>query len=111
MLNMLRKSLAIEIENFLNFLGKSSPSDKFTKSAFVQARKKIKPAVFKHLSQTLVNEFYTDNDLAIKKYKGFRVLAIDGSRMTLPITKDLKQFYGETKNQSATGIVQTKCMS
>ncbi|GAB1858748.1 IS4 family transposase [Flavobacteriaceae bacterium MHTCC 0001] len=110
MLNMLRKSLAIEIDNFFNFLGKKAGSgSKFSKSAFVQARKKIKPEVFKHLSQTLVNEFYSDNEAAIKTWKGFRLLAIDGSRITLPITKELKAYYGETKNQSSTGVVQARC--
>ncbi len=109
MLNMLRKSLALEIENFFNFLGKKNASNKFTKSAFVQARKKIKPEVFKHLSCSLTNEFYTDNDVAIKKWQGFRLLAVDGSRITLPITKELKSYYGETKNQSATSIVQARC--
>ncbi len=109
MLNMLRKSLAIEIENFFNFLGKSSTPGKFTKSAFVQARKKIKPEVFKHLSQTLVKEFYSDNEPAIKTWQGFRLLAVDGSRITLPITKELKSYYGETKNQSTTSIVQARC--
>jgi len=71
----------------------------------------FKPEVFKHLSQTLtlVSEFYSDNDIAIKKWKGFRVLAVDGSRITLPITKELKQLYGETKNQTATSIVQARC--
>lgn len=108
MLNLLRKSLSLEIENFWSFL-KLHPSQKFTKSAFVQARMKIKPEVFKHLSLILTDEFYTDNDLAIKKWCGFRVLAVDGSRITLPITKELKQLYGETKNQSATSIVQARC--
>jgi len=108
MLNFLRKSLSLEIANFWSFL-QLSPSKKFTKSAFVQARKKIKPEVFKHLSTTLIKEFYTDNDVAIKKWKGFRILAVDGSRITLPITKELKQIYGETKNQTATSIVQARC--
>nr|WP_246849126.1 IS4 family transposase [Aquimarina sp. U1-2] len=108
MMNLLRKSLSLEIENFWSFL-KFSPSKKFTKSAFVQARMKIKPEVFKHLSQTLVSEFYTDNDVAIKKWKGFRLLAVDGSRITLPITEELKGLYGETKNQSTTSIVQARC--
>jgi hypothetical protein len=64
-LNLLRKSLSLEIENFTSFL-KLGSFKKFTKSAFVQARMKIKPAVFEHLLHTLVHEFYTDNDTAIK---------------------------------------------
>jgi len=108
MLNLLRKSLALEIHNFWDFLG-FKRSQKFTKSAFVQARKKIKPEVFQHLSQELVNQFYTDNDLAIKKWKGFRLLAVDGSRITLPTTDELRQLYGEAKNHTKTGVVQARC--
>ena len=61
----------------------------FTKSAFVQYRKKIKPELFKHLSDTIVNEFYTDNEAGIKLWNGFRLLGVDGSRLTLPYTKEL----------------------
>lgn len=108
MLNLLRKSLSLEIENFVSFL-KFKNHQKFTKSAFVQARMKIKSEVFQHLSQTLIKEFYSDNELGVKLWQGFRLLAIDGSRITLPITKELKEIYGETKNQNETGIIQARC--
>jgi len=108
MLNMLRKSLSLEVDNFLNFL-KIKSTNTFTKSAFVQARMKIKPEIFKHLSDSLINEFYTDNDSAIKKWNGFRLLAVDGSRITLPVTKELTKLYGEAKNQTSTGVVQARC--
>ena len=86
---------------FLNFKS-------FTKSAFVQYRKKINPDVFKRLSSIIVNEFYTDNDAAIKLWNGFRVLAVDGSHITLPKTKELKKYYGESRNQTQTSIVQAR---
>ena len=105
---MLRKSLSLELEGFFNFL-KINSTNKFTKSAFVQARKKINAKVFKHLSQKLVDEFYTDNEFAVKTWKNFRLLAIDGSRITLPLTKELSQYYGKTKNQTDTSIVQARC--
>lgn len=108
MLNFLTKSLSLEIENFTN-LFKVGSIAKFTKSAFVQARKKVKPEVFDRLSQLLLNEFYTDNDAAIKLWKGFRLLAVDGSRITLPITEELKDIYGESKNQTNTVLVQARC--
>ncbi len=110
MMNLLRKSLAIEIDSFVNFVYRKCASPKaFTQSAFVQARKKIKPGVFKKLSQTIVNEFYTNNDAAIKLWEGFRLLAVDGSRITLPITNELEAIYGQTKNQTQTSIVQARC--
>lgn len=111
MINFLTKSLAVEIENFVYFIKTSiglHNTESYTKSAFVQCRKKIKPGVFKFLSNKLVEEFYTDNDESVKLWKGFRLLAVDGSRMTLPCTKELEKSYGKTKNQSQTGVVQAR---
>lgn len=108
MLNFLRKSLSLEIENFTSLL-KVGSNSKFTKSAFVQARKKVRPEVFDELSRVLLNEFYTENDPAIKLWNGFRLLAVDGTRITLPIAGELKAIYGETKNQSSTALVQARC--
>ncbi len=111
MMNFLRKSLSLEIENFVkhvrNFTGKLTLTS-YTKSAFIQSRNKIKPEVFIHLNKTLINEFYTDNDLSIKIWKGFRLLAVDGSRLTLPNTNELLNEFGQTKNQSNTGVVQAR---
>ncbi|WLD24979.1 hypothetical protein NU10_06270 [Flavobacterium dauae] len=108
MLNLLRKSLSLEIENFISFF-KQQAFPKFTKSAFVQARRKIRPEVFKHLSALLLAEFYIDNDDAIQLWKGFRLLAVDSTRITLPITAELKSIYGVTKNQTESYIVQARC--
>ena len=102
MMNFLRKSLALEIFNFV----KNIKIKSFSKNAFVQCRKKINPFVFKELSQVLTHEFYTDNDESVKLWKGFRLLAFDGSRITLPDTKELRGIYGATKNQSTTSVVQ-----
>jgi hypothetical protein len=111
MLNFLTKSLSAEIESFISFV-KQTVKEKeircFTKSAFVQCRKKIKPEVFKYLSDNLIEEFYTDNDESIKLWNGFRLLAVDGSRLTLPDTQELDKLYGRTKNQSDTGVVQAR---
>lgn len=111
MLNLLTKSLSLEIENFVVYLKKDCGLlnfKSFTKSAFVQYRKKINPDVFKRLSSIIVNEFYTDNDAAIKLWNGFRVLSVDGSRITLPKTKELKKEYGEARNQTQTSIIQAR---
>ena len=107
-MNFLRKSLSLEIETFISVF-KSKSRSRFTKSAFVQARKKIKPEVFDKLSHVLLKEFYTDNEAAVKLWKGFRVLAIDGTRITLPFTDELVDIYGKTKNHTETFIVQARC--
>jgi hypothetical protein len=108
MINFLTKSLSLEIENFVHSLKREIISARpFTKSAFVQARKKISPEVFRHLSNFLIQEFYTDN-LDVELFKGFRILAVDGSRITLPTTQELEDQFGKTTNQSDTYIIQAK---
>jgi hypothetical protein len=64
--------------------------------------------VFKHLSSTIISEFYTDNDLSVKLWNGFRLLAVDGSIVTLPKTKELESIYGVQTNQSETTVVQAR---
>jgi hypothetical protein len=111
MINFLTKSLSVEIANFISFIKYNMPGASIsgiTKSAFVQYRRKIKPEVFKSLSDSLVEEFYTDNDESIKLWNGFRLLAVDGSRLVLPDTHELESIYGRTKNQSETGVVQAR---
>jgi len=93
-----------QLRNSCNVMGSRS----FTKSAFVQYRRKIDPKVFTRLSTLLVGEFYTDNETAIKRWNGFRVLAVDGSSIALPFTSELKNIYGEAKNQTDTSIVQAR---
>lgn len=104
MMNFLTKSLAIEIYNF----AKNIKIKAFSKSAFVQTRNKIKPEVFQRLSEVLITEFYTDNEASVKLWKGLRLLAVDGSRLTIPDTKELRSFYGVSKNQTKTSVPQAR---
>ncbi len=108
--NLIRKSLSLELVNFVSYFNESNSEklSNFTHSAFIQSRNKIKPEVFKHLSSVLVTEFYTDNDLSIKLWNGFRLLAVDGSMINLPDTKELEKFYGRTRNQTGSGVVQAR---
>jgi hypothetical protein len=114
MFNFIKKSLVIEIDNFVNILnskGKSEIVQNFTKSAFVQKRVKINPDVFKYLSQTIIENTYTENNPTIKRFHGFRILAVDGSKLTLPNTDELKIEFGESKNHTDTGVVQGRISS
>lgn len=111
MLNLLRKSMAIEINNFLDYLNSKLHFQKvesFTSSAFVQKRKKIKPEVFNYLSSVITDNYYVQGNQNIKRFKDFRVLAVDGSKITLPLTEQLKIAFGESKNQTNTSIVQAR---
>lgn len=111
MFNLLRKSLVIEIDNFLqhfNSKQENKNAENFTSSAFVQKRKKINPAVFKYLSSVITKNYYLESNTNIKLFRGFRVLAVDGSKITLPYTEELKRVFGESKNNTNTTVVQAR---
>lgn len=111
MFNLLRRSLAVEIDGFVHYLNERFSADgvrSFTPSAFIQNRKKIDPGVFNHLSGVIVDNFYTSENEALNYLNGIRVLAVDSSKLTLPCTSELKKYYGVTKNQSQVEIVQAR---
>ena len=107
MFNLLRRSLAIEIDGFVRHLNErfsSGNTQHFTSSAFIQNRKKINPAVFNHLSEIIVKNFYAADNDGINHLYGFRILAVDGSWITLPFTLELSKYYGVSEQ----GIVQAR---
>lgn len=115
MLNFLTKSLSSEIVNFVDCLKSKCNhiiENGFTKSAFTQARKKIKAEGFLSLSQLIVDEYYKveQGDNSIKKWKGHRLLAVDGSQVTLPNTQELYEKFGSPSNQhgEVNGLVQAR---
>ena len=108
MLNLVKKSLVIEIDNFVQFLKLKTDLQEvndFTKSAFVQKRMKINPEVFKHLSEVIIENTYSQSNTTIKYFKGYRLLAVDGSKVTVPHNELLKEVFGESKNNPATARI------
>lgn len=105
---------------FLLQLGKSSCQqelDKFfkgsdatySKGALSQHRLKLKPEVFSHLN-TLQVQYYYQNASGIKRWKGHRLIAIDGSTIQLPYSKDLVKNFGhfETKTENGRKVVMAR---
>ena len=69
--NLLRKSLAIEIDSFTNYLNsklESEPIKNFTKGAFVQKRQKINPDVFKYLSRVITDNTYVQRNKNVQLF-------------------------------------------
>jgi hypothetical protein len=63
-------------------------------SSFCQARKKLKHTAFKELNDGIVSMCYEDS--MKKRYKGYRLLGVDASKVILPDTDDIKKAFGKT---------------
>ncbi len=91
----LRKTLQIELDDWFEFLGSENT---MTKQAFSQLRQKIKPDAFIQLNDNYISWFYNDDNF--KKYKGYRLLSIDGSITEIPNTISNREHFGYYHNQS-----------
>jgi len=95
-INMPKRSLNIEIKEFFEILQDNAPA---TKGAFSLQRSKLLPVFFQVWNKWLVNSFYEHYGDKIKRWKGFRLLAVDGSTANLINKKDVVDFYGTWDNQ------------
>ena len=68
-------------------------------SAYVQARKKFRHTAFVELNEGIIGIYYSDDK--IKRWKGFRCIGVDSSKIILPNTPEMKKEFGEIriKNQ------------
>ena len=71
-----------------------------SKQAFSKQRLNLKPEIFKDLYKDYLKDFYINSPEEVKKYKGYHVLAIDGSMFEIPNTKELREIYKTQKNSS-----------
>lgn len=87
-------SLQSSIQRELDRVFQSEISEQFApQSAFSQARLKINPDVFAELDDDCIEYFYSAYH--IKKWNGFRLIAIDGSEVILPKTKETINEFGK----------------
>lgn len=97
-LSFAKKSLQLELDNFFKMLN-NKEAESITKQAYSAARRKICPTAFVHLLNAVVEMYYSTFDFA--RFKGYRLLAIDGSIMEIPNTAVLRDAYGFAANQTS----------
>jgi hypothetical protein len=91
LLNMLTKTLQVELTRVLKLLAGQKPSVTVSKHAFSQARQKLSEQTFCRLGERLVDEFYTDNTYTT--WHGYRLIGIDGSTVQLPDSEAIRQEF------------------
>lgn len=97
LMNLVKGSLQDELDYFFKAAHAEDVSIRtVTKSAFSKARKKLDYEAFIELSRNLVSFFY--EHFPCRTWKGFRILAIDGSTIKVPRTKDCVSHFGVWKS-------------
>ncbi|OPJ55922.1 IS4 family transposase [Alkalithermobacter paradoxus] len=95
-LNFVKKSLQIELDDF--FKKVLNTDIIVTKQAFSQARQKVLPEAFIYLLDKVNEGFY---NASFKKYRGYRLLAIDSTVLELHNSEELRNTFGYIENQNA----------
>jgi len=93
LLNMIKHALQDELDEFFKVLQQQKVAEPVvTKSAFSQARQKLKHTAFIELNQVQVAYYYQHFEPLC--WQGFRLLAIDGSMSELPATPAIAEHFG-----------------
>ncbi len=93
LLNLVKRALQDELDAFFNLeQGTAVAAQVVTKSAFCQARLKLKAEAFVELHQVQVAYFYVKG--TPPTWYGFRLLAVDGSTLQLPTTPAIVAQFG-----------------
>lgn len=93
LINLLKSSIQNELDKFFQVISKSdTPIQTVTASAFCQARKKLKHTAFVELIHKISCYFY--KSFEIKNWRGFRLVAVDGSTVQVPKNKETEKYFG-----------------
>ena len=102
LLNMLTKTLQVELNRFLRLLTGRTSAVTVSKQAFSQARQKLSDQTFCRLNERLIDEFYTENTYTT--WQGYRLIGIDGSTVQLPESAAIRREFGCSVNQCGQGM-------
>jgi hypothetical protein len=97
-LHRVRKTTQVAWDDYLERLYSEDDTMIYTKQSFAEARQNLRPEAFTLLNNVFIQGYYSRGDYV--RYRGFRLLALDGSVIALPNTPALRAHYGASENQS-----------
>lgn len=93
LINLIKSSLQNELDIFFKQIHHTDvPERKVTASALSQARQKLKHQAFIELNHETTKHFY--DHYSSKTWRGFRLVAIDGSTVKVPQNSACKEYFG-----------------
>ena len=101
-----KKTLSIELEKFFEDMGSTLNC---SVSAFTQQRLKLQPVFFYYWNMILCSSYYFYYGSAVKRWNGYRIIAVDGSNISLVNNAALNKYFGGQSNQNGS-FVQAKTL-
>lgn len=94
LMNMIKKSTQLEIDEFIERFDKKENGEAmgYSKQAFSKARQKLLPEAFVSLNDTFIDNYYADSEFDM--YRGYRLMAADGTTIELPNTEETREHFG-----------------
>ncbi|MCP5015057.1 MAG: IS4 family transposase [Ketobacter sp.] len=74
------------------------PTRFVTKSAYCQARMKVKPEAFVELNEHTIQ--FLEEHRTLKVWKGLRILAVDGTTVRVPDEEEILDYFGGAKRKT-----------
>jgi hypothetical protein len=93
-----KKTLSVEVDSFFRELEVEMPC---SASAFSQQRMKLVPELFKVWNRLLTDSFYKHYGADVKRWKNYRLIAADGSSISLVNIQPLAEHFGGQRNQES----------
>lgn len=107
LLNMLKRALQDELDELFRLFDETEVAQRrVTKSAFSQARRKLKHTAFIELNQRQVAHFYAHFES--QRWCGRRLLAIDGSLLSVPNRAALRAEFGSWGSRHGTQTAKAR---
>lgn len=92
-----KKTLSVELDHFFE-KELNEPLGRCSVSAFSQQRSKLDYLFFQLWNEVLYKSFYHHGAGCIKRWNGYRIIAADGTAVSLLSTRVLSQYFGGQSN-------------
>ena len=101
-LKLCKKTLSVELEKFFEEM---QCDMQCSVSAFTQQRSKLKAVFFHFWNAILQGSYYFHYGDAVKRWKNYRVIAVDGSSISLVNNPALSRHFGGQSNQQTNFVL------
>jgi hypothetical protein len=109
-IQLMKGSLSVELHIVMD----NNNLEEVTKSAYTQSRYKISSEIYLKVNAILLESVYKPDEtdmasssLSVKRFLGYKIDAIDGTKVTLPNTEELRKHFGTQSGGSKTLKTET----